>query len=401
MASSTAIKCCPALGGVAKVGGNFSCAPNYGSLVALPREKHDGIHLAEIVIFPGAANHKLRDQGFVSTARAFGLQLFSWLTFDGQRRPGVLVDLINFDGLSSTVSGTFAVVLEPPFKIRSKFKSLEDCKVYLVEHIAEMHQTLPHDVELAAADDDSLDTWVAHQPQFKQMGITPASINAYIRQVHLDKKIELATKMAAEHVTQYMAKHHSGKKATTATATKARADLEGMNRNVQAWLQKRAGYLKLPMQHRVFCVQPADPLWINVSKDGYSGQAAWPPMWTAPGGTVPSPPWAIELTPTHMPPPTAQPKATEQQVATMVADAELGPQAVRAPGTRASKAAAKALAASAVASERADEGADEEPQVGNGEEEDVIEEQVQKEKEVPHALSCIYMHWPPFACDQI
>ena len=257
MASSTGIKCCPALGGVAKLGSNFSCAPNYGSLVALPREQHDGIYLAEIVIFPGAANHKLRDQGFVSTARAFGLQLFSWLTFDGQRRPGVLVDLINFDGLSSTVSGTFAVVLEPPFKIRSKFKSLEDCKVYLVEHIAEMHQTLPHDVELAAADDDSLDTWVAHQPQFKQMGITPASINAYIRQVHLDKKIELATKMAAEHVTQYMAKHHSGKKATTATATKARADLEGMNRNVQAWLQKRAGYLKLPMQHRVFCVKVA------------------------------------------------------------------------------------------------------------------------------------------------
>ena len=397
MASSTAIKCCPALGGVAKLGSNFSCAPNYGSLVALPREQHDGIHLAEIVIFPGAANHKLRDQGFVSTARAFSLQLFSWLTFDGQRRPGVLVDLINFDGLSSTVSGTFAVVLEPPFKIRSKFKSLEDCKVYLVEHIAEMHQTLPHDVELAAADDDSLDTWVAHQPQFKQMGITPASINAYVRQVHLDKKIELATKMAAEHVTQYMAKHHSGKKATTATATKARADLEGMNQKVQAWLQKRAGYLKLPMQHRVFCVQPDDPLWINVCKDGYSGQAAWPSMWSAPGDTVPSPPWAIELTPTLWWWAPAQPKATEQQVATMVADAELGPQPVRAPGTRASKAAAEALAASAAASEGANEG----PQVGNGGEEDVIEEQVQKEKEVPHALSCIYMHWPPFACDQI
>jgi hypothetical protein len=38
--------------------------------------------------------------------------------------------------------------------------------------------------------------------------------------------------MAAKHLTQYMVKHHGGKKASTATATKARADLEGMNRKV-------------------------------------------------------------------------------------------------------------------------------------------------------------------------
>ena len=42
--------------------------------------------LAEIVIFPGQQHYKLQHQGFVSLARAFGLQLFAWLTFRGQRR---------------------------------------------------------------------------------------------------------------------------------------------------------------------------------------------------------------------------------------------------------------------------------------------------------------------------
>ena len=388
MATSCAVKCCPPLGGTAKLNSRFTAAANYGSLVALPRDKHDGIHLAEIVIFPGHQHYKLQHQGFVSLARAFGLQLFAWLTFRGQRRPGVLVDFINFDANKGNVKGTFAVVLEPPFKIRGKFKSLEDCKVYLVEHISEMHKKLPNDIETALTDSDmNLDAWVAQEPRFKHMGVTVASINAYVRKVHLEKKLDYATKMAKDNVDLYMANHHAGAKAKTANASKARAELEGINKRSVEWMQKRLGYLKLPVFHRVFCVMPQDPLWIACSKDGYNGQAAWPPMWSANGEkyeTEINPPWAVETGPpsgAEEPPPPAPAPPTAQQVEQLVADAELGTQPVRPRSSRkASKAAAAALAKGAVASGG-------EGQEGKEEEEEEVEEgQVQKEKEVPHAL---------------